>query len=336
MGNKSVAKETMKASGIPVIPGSDGIVETIELAKEIAESMGYPVMIKAVAGGGGKGMRFVPNPDEIENLFIMARNEAESAFNNPDVYIEKFIEQPRHIEFQVFGDTYGNAIHLNERECSIQRRHQKLIEETPSPIMTPELRAKMGEAAVKAVKAVNYEGAGTIEFLVDKHSNFYFMEMNTRIQVEHPVTEESLGIDLVKEQILVAGGNPLSLQSGPPLRHSIECRINAEDPYHDFRPSPGMIKTVNFPGGHGIRVDSHIYQGYIIPPYYDSLLAKLISFAPTRLEAIAKMRRALDEFIIEGVHTTIPFHRVMMDNPDFISGDFDTKYLDTHGWQKKN
>lgn len=336
MGNKSVAKETMKAAGVPVVPGSDGIVDSIEQAKEIAESMGYPVMIKAVAGGGGKGMRFVPNPDEIENLFIMARNEAESAFNNPDVYIEKFIEQPRHIEFQVFGDTHGNAIHLNERECSIQRRHQKLIEETPSPIMTPELRSKMGEASVKAVKAVNYEGAGTIEFLVDKHSNFYFMEMNTRIQVEHPVTEESLGIDLVKEQILVAGGNSLSLQSAPPIRHSIECRINAEDPFHDFRPSPGMIKTVNFPGGHGIRVDSHIYQGYIIPPYYDSLLAKLISFAPTRLEAIAKMRRALDEFIIEGVHTTIPFHRAMMDNPDFISGDFDTKYLDTHGWQKKN
>ena len=335
MGNKSVAKETMKAAGVPVIPGSEGIVETIEEAKEIAAEMGYPVMIKAVAGGGGKGMRFVPSEDEIENLFIMARNEAESAFKNPDVYIEKFIEEPRHIEFQIFGDKHGNAIHLNERECSIQRRHQKLIEETPSPIMTKELRKKMGDAAVKAAKAVDYEGAGTIEFLVDKHKNFYFMEMNTRIQVEHPVTEASLGIDLVKEQILVASGEKLTIKQADPIYHAIECRINAEDPYHDFRPSPGVLKTVNFPGGHGVRVDSHIYQGYAIPPYYDSLLAKLITFAPTRLEAIAKMKRALDEFIIEGVNTTIPFHRIMMENPDFIAGDFDTKYLDTKGWQPR-
>ena len=333
MGNKSVAKDTMKAAGVPVIPGSEGIVETVEEGKAIADAMGYPVMIKASAGGGGKGMRFVASADEFENLFIVARNEAESAFNNPDVYIEKFIEEPRHIEFQIFADRFGNAVHLNERECSIQRRHQKLIEETPSPIMTELLRKEMGDAAVKAALAVNYEGAGTIEFLVDKHKNFYFMEMNTRIQVEHPVTEASLGIDLVKEQLLVASGEKLSLTQMSPKFHSIECRINAEDPFHDFRPSPGVLKTVNFPGGHGVRVDSHMYQGYAIPPYYDSLLAKLITFAPTRQEAIAKMKRALEEFIIEGVHTTIPFHRAMMDNPDFKAGDFDTKYLDTKGWQ---
>jgi len=333
MGNKSVAKDTMKSAGVPVIPGSEGIVETVEEGKAIADAMGYPVMIKASAGGGGKGMRFVASADEFENLFIVARNEAESAFNNPDVYIEKFIEEPRHIEFQVFADRHGNAVHLNERECSIQRRHQKLIEETPSPIMTESLRKEMGDAAVKAALAVNYEGAGTIEFLVDKHKNFFFMEMNTRIQVEHPVTEASLGIDLVKEQLLVASGEKLSLTQKAPSLHSIECRINAEDPFHDFRPSPGMLKTVNFPGGHGVRVDSHMYQGYAIPPYYDSLLAKLITFAPTRQEAIAKMKRALEEFIIEGVHTTIPFHRAMMDNPDFKAGDFDTKYLDTKGWQ---
>lgn len=333
MGNKSVAKDTMKAAGVPVIPGSEGIVETVEEGKAIADAMGYPVMIKASAGGGGKGMRFVASADEFENLFIVARNEAESAFNNPDVYIEKFIEEPRHIEFQIFADRFGNAVHLNERECSIQRRHQKLIEETPSPIMTEALRKEMGDAAVKAALAVNYEGAGTIEFLVDKHKNFYFMEMNTRIQVEHPVTEASLGIDLVKEQLLVASGEKLSLTQMAPKFHSIECRINAEDPFHDFRPSPGVLKTVNFPGGHGVRVDSHMYQGYAIPPYYDSLLAKLITFAPTRQEAIAKMKRALEEFIIEGVHTTIPFHRAMMDNPDFKAGDFDTKYLDTKGWQ---
>lgn len=333
MGNKSVAKDTMKAAGVPVIPGSEGIVETVEEGKAIADAMGYPVMIKASAGGGGKGMRFVASAVEFENLFIVARNEAESAFNNPDVYIEKFIEEPRHIEFQIFADRFGNAVHLNERECSIQRRHQKLIEETPSPIMTEALRKEMGDAAVKAALAVNYEGAGTIEFLVDKHKNFYFMEMNTRIQVEHPVTEASLGIDLVKEQLLVASGEKLSLTQMAPKFHSIECRINAEDPFHDFRPSPGVLKTVNFPGGHGVRVDSHMYQGYAIPPYYDSLLAKLITFAPTRQEAIAKMKRALEEFIIEGVHTTIPFHRAMMDNPDFKAGDFDTKYLDTKGWQ---
>jgi acetyl-CoA carboxylase biotin carboxylase subunit len=333
MGNKSVAKETMRAAGVPVIPGSEGTVETVEEAVSLASEIGYPVMIKAVAGGGGKGMRYVETPEEIENLYAMARNEAEAAFGNSGVYLEKFVEEPRHIEIQVFGDQFGNAVHLNERDCSIQLRHQKLIEEAPSTIMTPELRAAMGEAAIRAVKAVNYEGAGTIEFLVDKHRKFYFMEMNTRIQVEHPVTEESVDVDLVKEQLRVASGLPLSLVSTPPQHHAIECRINAEDPYSNFRPSPGMITSLHFPGGHGVRVDSHIYQGYAIPPFYDSLVAKLITFAPTRDEAIAKMRRALDEFIIEGINTTIPFHRKMMDNPDFIAGNFTTKYLDTHDWK---
>ncbi|MBK9250295.1 MAG: acetyl-CoA carboxylase biotin carboxylase subunit [Ignavibacteria bacterium] len=333
MGNKSVAKETMRAAGVPVIPGSEGTIETAEEAAALAAEIGYPVMIKAVAGGGGKGMRYVETPEEIENLYTMARNEAEAAFGSSAVYLEKFVEEPRHIEIQVFGDQFGNAVHLNERDCSIQRRHQKLIEEAPSTIMTPELRAAMGEAAIKAVKAVNYEGAGTIEFLVDKHRKFYFMEMNTRIQVEHPVTEESVDVDLVKEQLRVASGLPLSLVSSEPKQHAIECRINAEDPFNNFRPSPGMITSLHFPGGHGVRVDSHIYQGYAIPPFYDSLVAKLITFAPTRDEAIAKMRRALDEFIIEGINTTIPFHRKMMDNPDFISGNFTTNYLDTHDWK---
>jgi acetyl-CoA carboxylase biotin carboxylase subunit len=334
MGNKSVAKETMRAAGVPVIPGSQGTVDTLEEAEVLGKEIGYPIMIKAVAGGGGKGMRFVLTADELERGYTMARNEAEAAFGNSAVYLEKFVEEPRHIEIQVFGDQYGNAVHLNERDCSIQRRHQKLIEEAPSPIMTPELRAAMGDAAIRAVKAVNYEGAGTIEFLVDKYRNFYFMEMNTRIQVEHPVTEESIDVDLVKEQLRVASGLPLSLVSKEPHHHAIECRINAEDPFNNFRPSPGMITSLHFPGGHGVRVDSHIYQGYAIPPYYDSLVAKLITFAPTRNEAIAKMRRALDEFIIEGINTTIPFHRKMMDNPDFISGNFTTKYLDTHDWKE--
>ncbi len=333
MGNKSVAKDTMSEASVPVVPGSKGIVESFEEAQSIAEEIGYPVMIKAVAGGGGKGMRYVQTEDDLEQLFTMARYEAETAFGNPDVYLEKFIEEPRHIEVQIFGDSHGNIVHLNERECSIQRRHQKLIEESPSPIMTTELRTAMGDAAVRGAKAVKYEGAGTIEFLVDKHRRFYFMEMNTRIQVEHPVTELALGTDLVREQIRVAYGLPLSIKQTDPSLHAIECRINAEDPYHDFRPSPGKISSLHFPGGHGVRVDSHIYEGYVIPPYYDSLVAKLITFAPTRIEAIAKMRRALDEFIIEGIHTTIPFHRKMMDNPDFIEGTFDTKYVDTHDWK---
>lgn len=333
MGNKSVAKETMRAAGVPVIPGSEGVVSSFKEAAAVAHEIGYPVMLKAVAGGGGKGMRYVETEADLEQAFITARNEADAAFGNPDVYVEKFLEEPRHIEFQVFGDMHGNVIHLNERECSIQRRHQKLIEEAPSPIMTPELRARMGEAAKQGAAAVGYVGAGTIEFLVDKYRNFYFMEMNTRIQVEHPVTEQSLGVDLIKEQILVGMGERLSVREHQPTMHAIECRINAEDPTKGWRPSPGVITSLHFPGGHGVRIDSHIYQGYCIPPYYDSMIAKLITYAPTRAEAIAKMRRALDEFIIEGIATTIPFHRAMMDNPDFLAGQFDTKYLDTKGWQ---
>lgn len=333
MGNKSIAKETMVAAGVPVVPGSEGIVPTLEDAKRVADEVGYPVMLKAVAGGGGKGMRYVPEPSELERAYTTARGEAEASFGNGDIYIEKFVEEPRHIEIQVFADMHGNVISLNERECSIQRRHQKLIEEAPSPIMTPDLRRRMGEAAVKGAASVNYVGAGTIEFLVDKHRDFYFMEMNTRIQVEHPVTEQSLGYDLIKEQIIVASGERLTIAPKDPVLHSIECRINAEDPMHDFRPSPGRIESLNFPGGPGVRVDSHIYQGYVIPPYYDSMVAKLITFAPTRMESILKMRRALDEFVIEGIQTTIPFHRKMMENADFIAGEFDTKYLDTHDWK---
>jgi acetyl-CoA carboxylase biotin carboxylase subunit len=333
MGNKSIAKDTMRAAGVPVVPGSDGIVPTIEDARRVAAEVGYPVMIKAVAGGGGKGMRYVEKADELDRAYATARGEAEASFGNGDIYIEKFIEEPRHVEIQVFADSHGNVVHLNERECSIQRRHQKLIEEAPSPIMTPELRKAMGDASVKGAASVGYVGAGTIEFLVDKHRNFYFMEMNTRIQVEHPVTEQSSAVDLIREQLLVASGERLTLEQRDPIMHSIECRINAEDPYHDFRPSPGVIQSLNFPGGPGVRVDSHIYQGYVIPPYYDSMVAKLITFAATRDGAIAKMRRALDEFIIEGIQTTIPFHRKMMDNPDFIAGTFDTKYLDTHDWK---
>jgi len=333
MGNKSIAKETMVAAGVPVVPGSEGIVPTLEDAKRVADEVGYPVMLKAVAGGGGKGMRYVPEPSELERAYTTARGEAEASFGNGDIYIEKFVEEPRHIEIQVFADMHGNVISLNERECSIQRRHQKLIEEAPSPIMTPDLRRRMGEAAVKGAASVNYVGAGTIEFLVDKHRDFYFMEMNTRIQVEHPVTEQSLGYDLIKEQIIVASGERLTITPKDPVLHSIECRINAEDPMHDFRPSPGRIESLNFPGGPGVRVDSHIYQGYVIPPYYDSMVAKLITFAPTRMESILKMRRALDEFVIEGIQTTIPFHRKMMENADFIAGEFDTKYLDTHDWK---
>ncbi len=333
MGNKSVAKDTMRAAGVPVVPGSDGIVASIDDARRVAEEVGYPVMLKAVAGGGGKGMRYVETAADLERAYATARGEAEAAFGNGDVYIEKFIEEPRHVEVQVFADKHGNVIHLNERECSIQRRHQKLIEEAPSPIMTPQLRKAMGDASVLGARSVNYVGAGTIEFLVDKHRNFYFMEMNTRIQVEHPVTELAMGVDLIREQILVAAGETLSIREHEPLLHSIECRINAEDPMHDFRPSPGRIESLNFPGGLGVRVDSHIYHGYVIPPFYDSMVAKLITFAPSRDMAIARMRRALDEFVVEGIQTTIPFHRKMMDNPDFIAGTFDTKYLDTHDWK---
>jgi acetyl-CoA carboxylase biotin carboxylase subunit len=333
MGNKSVAKETMRLAGVPVVPGSLGVVNSVKEALEICDGVGYPVLLKAVAGGGGKGMRIVNSPSEMEKAFNLTRTEAETFFSNPDLYIEKLVIGSRHIEIQLIGDKHGNVIHLNERECSIQRRHQKLIEEAPSPVITEEIRKKMGDAAVNGASAVGYYGPGTIEFLVDEQLNYYFMEMNTRIQVEHPVTEESLIIDLIREQILVAAGEKLSLKPSAPKLHAIECRINAEDPHENFRPSPGRIESLHFPGGHGIRVDSHIYQGYTIPPYYDSMVAKLIAFAPTRNEAISKMVRALDEFVIEGIKTTIPFHQKMMKNKDFINGNIDTKYLERNDWK---
>ncbi|MFN3194868.1 MAG: acetyl-CoA carboxylase biotin carboxylase subunit [Chlorobiota bacterium] len=332
MGNKSVAKDTMKAAGVPVVPGSDGILKSIEHGKEVAKETGYPVLLKAVSGGGGKGMRIVESEEEFENAYKTASNEASVSFNDPDLYLEKLVIGSRHIEVQIMGDKHGNVIHLNERECSIQRRHQKLIEEAPSPVLSQELRDKMGKVSVEGAKAVNYVGPGTIEYLVDKDMNFYFMEMNTRIQVEHPVTEESLAIDLIKEQIRVAGGAKLELREIKPVYHSIECRINAEDPEHGFRPTPGEITSLHFPGGRGIRVDSHVYQGYNVPPFYDSMIAKLITYAPTRQEAINKMKRALDEMVIEGIKTTIPFHRWMMDNEDFVSGNIDTKYLERNNW----
>jgi acetyl-CoA carboxylase biotin carboxylase subunit len=329
MGNKSIAKDTMRAAGVPVVPGSDGIVTTVEDARRVAEEVGYPLMIKAVAGGGGKGMRYVESASELDRAYANARGEAEASFGNGDIYIEKFIEEPRHIEIQVFADTFGNVVHLNERECSIQRRHQKLIEEAPSPIMTPELRAAMGAASIKGAASVGYVGAGTIEYLVDKHRNFYFMEMNTRIQVEHPVTEEVINYDLVKEQILIAAGVPISGKDHYPTKHAIECRINAEDIHNNFRPSPGKITQLNRPGGHGVRVDTHIYAGYTIPPFYDSMVAKLIVSAQTREEAIVKMERALGEFVIEGVKTTVPLHLQLMRDPDFRAGNFTTAFMNT-------
>ncbi|MFN4233397.1 MAG: acetyl-CoA carboxylase biotin carboxylase subunit [Bacteroidia bacterium] len=328
MGDKSNAKATMKRIGVPTIPGSDGLLESLEHAKSLAKEIGYPVIIKATAGGGGRGMRIIWEEDALENAWNSARQEAGAAFGNDGLYMEKYIEEPRHIEIQVVGDQYGNACHLSERDCSVQRRHQKLVEETPSPFMTQELRDKMGEAAVKATKAINYEGVGTVEFLVDKHRNFYFMEMNTRIQVEHPVTEEVIDYDLIREQILVAAGVPISGKNYYPQLHAIECRINAEDPYNDFRPSPGKITVLHTPGGHGVRVDSHIYAGYVIPPNYDSMIAKLITVARTREEAIVKMERALSEFVIEGVKTTIPFHQQLMQNEDFRKGNYTTKFLE--------
>ncbi len=336
MGNKSVAKETMKAAGVPVVPGSEGILKSLEQGKILAEEIGYPVMLKAVAGGGGKGMRFVYGKEDFEKAFLTASNEAEVSFSNADLYMEKLVDNARHIEIQIIGDKHGNLIHLNERECSTQRRHQKLIEEAPSPIVNPDLRKRMGEASVKGAKAVNYVGPGTIEYLVDTDLNFYFMEMNTRIQVEHPVTEESMSVDLIKEQILVAGGEKLSLKEHDPKFHSIECRINAEDPDHNFRPTPGLITSLHFPGGRGVRVDSHIYQGYTIPPHYDSMIAKLICTAPTRFETIQKMKRALGEMVVEGIKTTIPFHLWMMDNQDFIDGNIDTKYLERVNWKENS
>jgi acetyl-CoA carboxylase biotin carboxylase subunit len=328
MGDKAAARETMKAAGVPTIPGSDGIIETFKEAEKIADKMGYPVMLKATAGGGGKGMRAVWKKEELNNAWDAARQEAKSFFANDAMYMEKLIEEPRHIEIQIVGDAYGKACHLSERDCSIQRRHQKLTEETPSPFMTNALRKKMGDAAVKAAEHIKYEGAGTIEFLVDKHKNFYFMEMNTRIQVEHPITEQVIDFDLIQEQILVAAGVPISGKNYTPKLHSIECRINAEDPFNNFRPSPGKITTLHSPGGYGVRLDTHVYAGYTIPSNYDSMIAKLITTAQTREEAINKMKRALDEFIIEGVKTTIPFHRQLMENPDYLAGNYTTKFME--------
>lgn len=329
MGDKITAKETMIKAGVPCIPGSDGLLESLEQAKQLAEEMGFPVILKATAGGGGKGMRVVWAAEELERAYNTAKAEAGASFKNDGIYMEKFVEEPRHIEIQIAGDQFGTVCHLSERDCSIQRRHQKLLEESPSPFMTPELRQKMGEAAIKAASAINYESVGTIEFLVDKHRNFYFMEMNTRIQVEHCVTEEVINFDLIKEQIKIAAGIPISGKNYEPQMHAIECRINAEDPYNDFRPSPGTITVLHTPGGHGVRVDSHIYAGYTIPPYYDSMVSKIIAIAQTREEAINTMERALSEYVIEGVKTTIPFHQQLMKNKDFREGNFTTKFIES-------
>lgn len=330
MGDKATAKDTMKKAGVPTIPGSPGLLDSVAQGKKLAKEVGYPVMLKATAGGGGKGMRLVNDESGFQKAWDSARQESAASFGNDGLYLEKFIEEPRHIEIQIVGDNKGRACHLSERDCSIQRRHQKLIEETPSPIVTQELREKMGQAAIKGAEAIGYEGAGTVEFLVDKHGDFYFMEMNTRIQVEHPITEEVTDFDLIKEQIKVAAGEPISGRNYYPQLHSIECRINAEDPANDFRPSPGKIKDLHMPGGHGVRIDSHVYSGYTIPPFYDSMIAKLIVTAQTREEAIIKMKRALSETVIEGVKTTIPLHLKLMDDKTFRSGKFTTKFLDDY------
>ena len=329
MGDKAVAKATMISNNVPVVPGSDGVVDTIEEAQEVADRIGFPLIIKASAGGGGRGMRMVEDPADFKKNFEMCRTEAETAFNNPEVYIERFVKNPHHVEIQLMADQHGNVIHLGERDCSMQRRHQKILEESPSPLMTPELRDRMGQAAINAAKSVNYEGAGTVEFLVDKNLEFYFMEMNTRIQVEHPVTEEVTGFDLIGQQIRVAAGETISPEIPEMEGHSIECRINAEDPAHNFRPSAGQITAFNTPGGLGVRLDTHAYEGYRIPPFYDSMIAKLIVKAPTRMEAIQKMKRALEEFIIEGIKTTIPYHIQLLEDENFINGTFHTKYLET-------
>jgi acetyl-CoA carboxylase, biotin carboxylase subunit len=329
MGDKITAKETMIKAGVPVVPGGEGLLESVDEAKGLAKEIGYPVILKATAGGGGKGMRVVWEESEMERAYNTAKQEAAASFKNDGVYMEKFVEEPRHIEIQVAGDQLGTVCHLSERDCSIQRRHQKLVEESPSPFMTLELRQQMGDAAIKAASAINYESVGTIEFLVDKHRNFYFMEMNTRIQVEHCVTEEVISFDLIKEQIKIAAGIPISGKNYEPQLHAIECRINAEDPYNDFRPSPGKILTLHTPGGHGVRVDSHVYAGYTIPPYYDSMIGKLIAVAQTRDEALNTMYRALSEYTIEGIKTTIPFHLQLMQDERFRSGDFNTKFLET-------
>jgi len=328
MGDKISAKETMIKAGVPVVPGGGGLLQSVDEAKSLARDMGFPVIIKATAGGGGKGMRIVWEESEMEKAYTTAKAEAAASFKNDGIYMEKFVEEPRHIEIQIAGDQYGTVSHLSERDCSIQRRHQKLVEESPSPFMTDDLRQRMGDAAKKAAGAINYESVGTIEFLVDKNRNFYFMEMNTRIQVEHCVTEEVINFDLIKEQIKIAMGERISGEDYIPQMHSIECRINAEDPYNDFRPSPGRITTLHQPGGHGVRVDSHAYAGYVIPPYYDSMIGKLITIARTRNEAISTMYRALSEYVIEGVKTTIPFHLQLMQDDRFRSGDFNTKFLE--------
>jgi acetyl-CoA carboxylase biotin carboxylase subunit len=334
MGDKSNAKATMIAAGVPCVPGSVGLLENVEQGIELAKSIVYPVIIKATAGGGGKGMRIIWREEDFQNAWDSATHEATAAFGNGAMYMEKYIEEPRHIEIQIVGDAHGKACHLSERDCSVQRRHQKLVEETPSPFMTPELREQMGDAAVKAALSIGYEGVGTVEFLVDKHRNFYFMEMNTRIQVEHPITEEVINYDLIREQILVAAGVPISGKNYYPQLHAIECRINAEDPFKNFTPSPGKITTLHTPGGHGIRVDSHVYSGYTIPPNYDSMVGKLITVAQTREEAIAKMLRALSEYVIEGVKTTIPFHIKLMQNEDFKAGNYTTKFMETWDYNK--
>ena len=334
MGDKSNAKATMIAAGVPCVPGSVGLLDSVEQGKELAKDIIYPVIIKATAGGGGKGMRIIWKEEDFQAAWDSATHEATAAFGNGAMYMEKYIEEPRHIEIQIVGDAHGKACHLSERDCSVQRRHQKLVEETPSPFMTPELRELMGDAAVKAALSIGYEGVGTIEFLVDKHRNFYFMEMNTRIQVEHPITEEVINYDLIREQILVAAGVPISGKNYYPQLHAIECRINAEDPFKNFTPSPGVITTLHTPGGHGIRVDSHVYSGYRIPPNYDSMVGKLITVAQTREEAIAKMHRALSEYVIEGVKTTIPFHIKLMQNEDFKAGNYTTKFLETWDFNK--
>ncbi|HQV65785.1 MAG: acetyl-CoA carboxylase biotin carboxylase subunit [Saprospiraceae bacterium] len=329
MGDKVTAKETMIKAGVPVVPGSDGLLKDVKQGIKVANQIGYPVILKATAGGGGKGMRIVTKDDEFEDAWDSARKEAKASFTNDGIYVEKYVVEPRHIEFQIVGDQYGNVCHLSERDCSIQRRHQKLVEESPSPFMTPELREKMGEAAIKAGKSINYEGVGTIEFLVDKFRNFYFMEMNTRIQVEHPVTEEVIDHDLIKEQIKVAAGIPISGKNYYPTMHAMECRINAEDIFNGFRPNPGKITSFHSAKGHGVRVDTHVYAGYSVPPFYDSMIAKLICKAQTREDCIKKMQRALDEFVIEGIKTTIPFHKALMKNEAFKSGDFNTGFMNT-------
>lgn len=329
MGDKATAKATMIQAGVPVVPGSEGLLESFEQGKKLAEGIGYPVIVKATAGGGGRGMRVINKPDEFEKAWNDARTESAAAFGNDGLYLEKFVVEPRHIEIQIIGDQFGKVCHLSERDCSIQRRHQKLVEETPSPIITPELREKMGAAAIKGAQAIGYEGAGTVEFLVDKYGDFFFMEMNTRIQVEHPITEEVTDFDLIKEQIKVAAGEPILGINYTPKLFAMECRINAEDPANGFRPSPGKITNLHFPGGHGIRIDSHVYSGYTIPPNYDSMIAKLIVSGQSREEVLTRMKRALQEFVIEGIKTTIPFHIKLMDDPGFKSGNFTTKYLET-------